>query len=43
MPEARARTKYLVYLVRKKLDRVAAGRQLILNIGRLGYKLQVER
>lgn len=43
MPEARARTKYLVYLVRKKLERVAPGRQLILNIGRLGYKLQVER
>lgn len=43
MPEARARTKYLVYLVRKKLERVAPGRQLILNIGRLGYKLQVEK
>jgi len=38
--EARKRTKYLVYLIRRKFDQVESGKKLILNVDRLGYKLQ---
>jgi DNA-binding response OmpR family regulator len=40
--EAHKRTKYLIYLLRRKLEAVAPSSNLILNIDRLGYKLQTE-
>ena len=43
IPEARKRTKYLIYLLRRKLEEAAPDTDLILNVGRLGYKLQTER
>jgi DNA-binding response OmpR family regulator len=39
-PEARNRTKYLIYLLRRKLEEVAPGKNLIINLDRRGYKLQ---
>jgi len=41
-PEVRKRTKYLVYLLRRKFERIPGGADLILNVDRLGYKLQTE-
>lgn len=41
-PEIRNRTKYLVYLLRRKFEKVFPGRNLILNLDRRGYKLQTE-
>ena len=41
--EARKRTKYLVYLLRKKLDQAVPDLDLIINLDRLGYKLQTDR
>jgi DNA-binding response OmpR family regulator len=41
-PEIRNRTKYLVYLLRRKLDKAIPGRNLILNLDRRGYKLQTD-
>ncbi len=43
IPEVRERTKYLVYLLRRKLSSIAPEDKLIQNVGRLGYKLQTER
>ncbi len=40
--DARKRTKYLIYLLRRKFELVFAGPELIQNIDRLGYKLQTE-
>ena len=40
--DARKRTKYLVYLLRRKFDSVRANAGFIQNIDRLGYKLQTE-
>jgi DNA-binding response OmpR family regulator len=40
--DVRKRTKYLVYLLRRKFDKVIAEGNLILNVDRLGYKLQTE-
>jgi two-component system, OmpR family, KDP operon response regulator KdpE len=39
---ARKRTKYLVYLLRQKFNEVAPENKLILNVDRLGYKLDTE-
>jgi DNA-binding response OmpR family regulator len=39
-PEARNRTKYLIYLLRRKLEDAAPGTNLIINLDRRGYKLQ---
>jgi len=39
-PETRNRTKYLIYLLRRKLEEAAPGSNLILNLDRRGYKLQ---
>ena len=41
-PDVRKRTKYLVYLLRRKFEQVPGGKDLILNVDRLGYKLQTE-
>jgi DNA-binding response OmpR family regulator len=41
-PDVRKRTKYLVYLLRRKFDKVIPDGNLILNVDRLGYKLQTE-
>jgi DNA-binding response OmpR family regulator len=40
---ARKRTKYLIYLLRQKFNEVAPDNDLILNVDRLGYKLQTEK
>lgn len=40
--DVRKRTKYLVYLLRRKFDKVISDGNLILNVDRLGYKLQSE-
>lgn len=40
--EARKRAKYLIYLVRRKFESVAPSLDLILNVDRIGYKLQTE-
>lgn len=40
--DVRKRTKYLIYLLRQKFDKISSGSQLILNVDRLGYKLQTE-
>lgn len=39
-PEVRNRTKYLVYLLRRKFEDVLPGSNLILNMDRRGYRLQ---
>lgn len=41
-PDARRRTKYLVYLLRQKLEKNNASKNLIVNFDRLGYKLVTE-
>jgi DNA-binding response OmpR family regulator len=40
--DVRKRTKYLVYLLRRKFESIEEGSNLILNVDRLGYKLQTE-
>ncbi len=40
--DARKRTKYLIYLLRRKFESISASSDFILNIDRLGYKLQTE-
>lgn len=40
--EARNRTKYLIYLIRRKFAEAAPDKKLILNVDRIGYKLNVE-
>ncbi len=40
--EAHKRTKYLIYLLRRKFDAISPDNNIILNIDRLGYKLQTE-
>jgi DNA-binding response OmpR family regulator len=40
--EIRRRIKYLVYLLRRKIEQLDADLNLILNVDRLGYKLQTE-
>jgi DNA-binding response OmpR family regulator len=40
-PQVRNRIKYLVYLLRQKLEQVSGDPDLISNVDRLGYKLQV--
>jgi DNA-binding response OmpR family regulator len=40
--DTRKRTKYLVYLLRRKFETALPGCNLILNVDRLGYKLQTE-
>lgn len=42
VPEARKRTKYLVYLLRRKFQQLVPDHELLLNVGRLGYKLQTQ-
>lgn len=42
-PEIRRRIKYLIYLLRRKFENICADPNLILNIDRLGYKLQTEK
>lgn len=41
-PEIRRRIKYLIYLLRRKFESIDADPDLIMNIDRLGYKLQTE-
>lgn len=41
--DARKRTKYLIYLLRRKFETITPEIDLILNIDRLGYKLQTEK
>jgi DNA-binding response OmpR family regulator len=38
--DVRKRTKYLVYLLRRKFEEINPGSKMILNVDRLGYKLQ---
>ena len=40
--DARKRTKYLIYLLRRKFETIFTGYDIIQNIDRLGYKLQTE-
>ena len=40
--EIRRRIKYLVYLLRRKIEQLDPDLKLILNVDRLGYKLQTE-
>ncbi len=40
LPEVRNRTKYLVYLLRRKFEEAMPGSNLILNMDRRGYRLQ---
>ena len=40
--DAHKRTKYLIYLLRRKFAKIDPGNMIILNIDRLGYKLQTE-
>ena len=40
--KTRQRMKYLVYLLRRKFETINPRLPLIVNVGRLGYKLQVE-
>lgn len=42
-PEIRRRIKYLIYLLRRKFENIQADPDLILNIDRLGYKLQTDK
>ena len=39
--DARKRMKYLVYLIRKKLEKIAPGVDLLENVDRLGYRLRL--
>ena len=41
-PDVRKRTKYLVYLLRRKFETALPKCNLILNVDRIGYKLQTE-
>lgn len=41
-PEAHNRTKYLIYLIRRKLESAAPGTNLIQNVDRIGYRLNVD-
>lgn len=40
--DARKRTKFLVYLIRKKIEEVAPNEEIILNLDRIGYKLNTD-
>ncbi len=40
--KTRQRMKYLVYLLRRKFESIDSKLPLIVNVGRLGYKLQIE-
>jgi len=40
--EARKRTKYLVYLLRRKFQTLLPDQEIFINVGRLGYKLQTQ-
>jgi len=40
--DVRKRTKYLIYLLRRKFEKLSPRSQIILNVDRLGYKLQTE-
>jgi DNA-binding response OmpR family regulator len=40
--EAHKRTKYLIYLLRRKFAKIDPANAIIQNIDRLGYKLQTE-
>ncbi|MEA4907712.1 MAG: response regulator transcription factor [Anaerolineaceae bacterium] len=40
--KARKHTKFLIYLLRHKFDEATPGQELIINVDRLGYKLQTE-
>ena len=40
-PQVRNRIKYLVYLLRQKIEQAAGIPDLIENIDRLGYKLHI--
>jgi DNA-binding response OmpR family regulator len=40
--DVRKRTKYLVYLLRRKFEEIDRDENIILNVDRLGYKLQTE-
>jgi DNA-binding response OmpR family regulator len=42
-PQVRNRIKYLVYLLRQKLEEASGNPDLIQNIDRLGYKLRAEK
>jgi DNA-binding response OmpR family regulator len=42
-PQVRNRIKYLVYLLRQKLELASGAVDIIQNIDRLGYKLRVEK
>ncbi len=41
-PDVRKRTKYLIYLLRRKFENASPESNLILNVDRIGYKLQTE-
>lgn len=41
-PDVRKRTKYLIYLLRRKFENVLPNTNLILNIDRIGYKLEAD-
>jgi DNA-binding response OmpR family regulator len=41
--DARKRMKYLVYLIRKKLEQIAPDKEYLQNVDRLGYCLLVEQ
>jgi DNA-binding response OmpR family regulator len=41
-PDVRKRTKYLVYLLRRKFEKAAPGSNILLNIDRFGYKLNFD-
>lgn len=41
-PDARKRMKYLVYLIRKKLETIAPDHEFLQNVDRLGYRLLIE-
>jgi two-component system KDP operon response regulator KdpE len=40
--EIRRRIKYLIYLLRRKFESIHADPDLIMNIDRLGYRLQTD-
>jgi two-component system KDP operon response regulator KdpE len=42
-PQVRNRIKYLVYLLRQKLELASGSTDIIQNIDRLGYKLRAEK
>lgn len=41
-PDARKRTKFIIYLIRKKLCEVMPGREIIQNLDRIGYKIKLD-